>query len=109
MKKNIKIKLNDTQNLTIAIIKYNKIIYKEENTKVIIDIKNQIMQRSNEQYDILFVFNKNIKTKGYIHLKNENTKFDLIIETIDIIINNNYIKIIYKLNEQIFIYELEVL
>lgn len=86
----------------------NKITYYEDDIKVSLILEDSIsLKRSNEEYEIELIFNKEKETVGKYLLKKDNLSLPLYIITDKIIVGNNLIEINYQLNEEVFLFKLE--
>lgn len=104
---NIKTSLNtinemsaNISNEIIGEITDKKLIYNEGEIKVIIEIFDDqiIMSRINDDYIIKMVFIKNSITEGLYDIKDVDVKFNLAVETNELIIEDGKIYIDYHLN-----------
>lgn len=104
---NIKTSLNtinemsaNISNEIIGEITDKKLIYNEGEIKVIIEIFDDqiIMSRINDDYIIKMVFIKNSITEGLYDIKDVDVKFNLVVETNELIIEDGKIYIDYHLN-----------
>lgn len=86
----------------------NLITYYDDGVKVNIILGDEItLKRSNDEYEILLIFNENSKTDGKYLLKKDNLFLPLYIITDKIIVGNNLLIINYRLNEEIYEFKLE--
>lgn len=86
----------------------NLITYYDDGVKVNIILGDEItLKRSNDEYEILLIFNENSKTDGKYFLKKDNLFLPLYINTDKIIVGNNLLIINYKLNDEIYEFKLE--
>ena len=93
---------------TNVIIQDNFLKYKEkDNTTMIIDTKNNILVRENNNIKIEIPFSKNNKTIGRINLKEMNKVLNVEVKTNKIEKENNNIEINYEIEKQKFIYNME--
>ena len=91
-----------------AIIEDDKIKYKEkDNTTVIYDYKSQVLKRKNDKINMLYLFEKDKKTEGFIEIKGMNNKIKIEIKTIIIKRKNYDIEIQYEIENQKFQYQIE--
>ncbi len=110
-KKLIKTRLKNSEetiNLEVnAIINDNKIVYKDKDVTntVIINNDNIDLIRKNDEYQLSMNFSKN-KSQCEYKLLNIDRILNMDIETINIDIKDNYVFIKYKLNDEIFEYEI---
>lgn len=104
---NIKTSLNtinemsaNINNEIIGEITDKKLIYNEGEIKVIIEIFDDqiIMSRINDDYIIKMLFIKNSITEGLYDIKDIDVKFNLAVETNELIIEEGRIYIDYHLN-----------
>lgn len=106
-KTKLKVKINDLENIVNStinndIIKYNEI----DNTKVSYDLNKNILERDNDDLHMIYDFNNK---KGTILIKEMNRELELSIENINIERDKNNIKVNYSIENNDYIYELEVL
>lgn len=95
----IKATVNDEKFLFKGIKKENKIIYKDNDVSVIIDISNIIiLTRENLDFKINLIFDKKENTKGVYLLKSSNNYLELQIKTEKLVVLENSIEIIYNIN-----------
>lgn len=113
-KRKIKISLKNNDEVIeselSALIIDNKIKYIDNDILVNIDINNDyiIMKRENNEYQLILVFKNKMKTTGSYLLKENNVQFELDILTNDLIIEKEFISIIYEINNESKEYELEI-
>lgn len=111
-KKLIKTRLKNSEetiNLQVnAIINDNKILYKDKDVTntVIIDDNSVDIIRKNDEYQLSMKFSKNSSQCTYKLLKLDRI-LNMDIETINLDIKDNYLFIKYKLNDEIFEYEIK--
>ena len=111
---NIEIKLKtDEQNIIQnieATVNGNIIRYNDSNIEVTVkkDKNNITMIRENNEYRLKLKFNKNKKEIGNYLLKDNNMLLNLEILTKELIIKEDYIYILYELNEEIREFELSI-
>ena len=79
-----------------------------EKTVNIYDYKNNILKRDNEKIYLELKFDMKKKTIGTLEIKDLNKKIELDIETKKLIKNDKLIEIRYILNDEEFIYKIEV-
>lgn len=112
MKVNIKTKLlsqNKKDNYTIiGNLNDNKLFYKEDNTNVTFDLKNNILIRDNESIYMEYKFKKKETTNNYILIKELSDKVYMNIITNLLEKGKGYIRIEYKIieSEETFYYEI---
>ena len=95
----IKATINDEKFLFKGIKKQNKIIYKDNDILVTIDITNIIiLTRENFDFKLNLIFDKNKNTIGTYLLKTSNNYLELQIKTEKIVVEQNSIEIIYNIN-----------
>ena len=93
---------------TNAIIQENIIKYKEnKETVVILDKNSNKLTRENNEIYMNYLFDISKKTQGTLLVKELNRKLSLEIETKKIIKKENYIEIIFKVEDEYFQYYLE--
>ena len=113
-KKKIQISLKNNNEVTksdlSALIIDNNIKYIDNDIIVNININNDIiiMKRENNEYQLILEFKNKKKTTGSYLLKNNNIQFDLEILTNNLIIEDNFISIIYEINNEVKEYELKI-
>ena len=113
-KRKIKISLKNNEEVIeselSALIIDNKIKYIDNDILVNIDINNDyiIMKRENNEYQLILEFKNKKKTTGSYLLKENNVQFELDILTNDLIIEKEFISIIYEINNENKKYELEI-
>lgn len=113
-KRKIKISLKNNEEVIeselSALIIDNKIKYIDNDILVNIDINNDyiIMKRENNEYQLILEFRNKKKTTGSYLLKENNIQFELDILTNDLIIEKEFISIIYEINNENKKYELEI-
>ena len=102
---------DDNLNIDIQGIKIdNKIIYKENDIHVTLLIENNkiTMKRATPEYIIELYFDKNESTLSKYYFIGGNKIFNLNTNTKEININNNIIEIKYVLEDNEFLYTLEM-
>lgn len=103
----LKVKIDNTENIVNYSIDSEVINYKEiDNTTVYYDLNNNILIRDNDDIHMIYDFNNK---KGTILIKEMDREIELLIENIDIERNKNNVKVSYSIENNDFIYELEVL
>lgn len=111
-----KIKINvtiknkeDNQKYDVTSIFQEDILkYKEKNsTKVIFDYKKNILVRENNELRMEYYFDSGKKTKGLIEIKELNKKIEVEIETKKIERKNNDIEILFRIENDDFLYKIE--
>lgn len=113
-KRKIKISLKNNDEVIeselSALIIDNNIKYIDNDIIVNININNDIiiMKRENNEYQLILEFKNKKKTTGSYLLKNNNIQFDLEILTNNLIIEDNFISIIYEINNEVKEYELKI-
>lgn len=86
----------------------NTITFYDDGIKVSITLGDEVtLKRSNDDYEILLVFNENSKTDGKYLSKKDNLFLPLYIITDKIIVGNNLLIINYCLNDEIYEFKLE--
>ena len=108
MKLKIKVTTNDEINIYDSIKTDNKIIYGDKTFKVMLDLKNQILEKQTLEYKIKLSFKNDRKTEGYLNINNN--KLALEILTNDIKISDDLVLIDYEIittNEKV-LYKVEV-
>lgn len=94
MKIKLNIKLNDTSYQVNAIKNNNEYIYKYENNIIIINKENKTIKVKNkDSINIMYLDKK----YGIINIKKQKIKYNFDIIKLNIL--NNYILIIYKIDE----------
>ncbi len=95
---------------TNAIIQDERILYQEpDQTKTQYSFKNNILVRENKDIRMEYTFIKKKTTEGIIYLKDYNKEIRILINTKKIDKKDNNIKIQYKVDNNEFIYEIEVI
>lgn len=113
-KRKIKISLKNSDEVIeselSALIIDNTIKYIDNDIIVSINIDNDyiIMKRENSEYQLILEFKNKRKTTGSYLLKENNIQFDLEILTNDLIIKDEFISIVYEINNENKKYELEI-
>lgn len=103
----IKVRIDNTENIVDYTISDEVINYKEiDNTTVYYDLNNNILIRDNNDIHMIYDFNNK---KGNILIKEMDRELELLIENIDIERNKNNVKVSYSIENNDFLYELEVL
>ncbi len=93
---------------TNGIIQENKLKYKDnDSTMMIYDYEKQILFRENNELKITYPFSLKEKTIGIIELKDLNQLLNVEIETKKINRKKNDIEIEYRMENQIFRYQVE--
>jgi len=96
---------NEKKEYNIRGIYSDKIIkYMEQDTLMIIDLKNYTLERSNNDYKINFDFKKN-----KVYLNEDDRNFTLDIDLIEIKVLDNYFKVKYKIVDDCFELEVKVI
>ena len=115
MKKfNIKVNIESTETNTsynaVAIIEEDMIKYIEiDNTNVILDIKNNILNRENEKIKMKLEFNIEEITINEIYLKDLNSTISIMVKTKEIIKRDKFYKVEYEIiDNDNFKYSIEV-
>ena len=103
----IKVRIDNIENIVDYTIDSEVINYKElDNTVVYYDLKNNILIRDNDDLHMIYDFNNK---KGTILIKETDRELELSIENIDIERNKNNVRVSYTIENNDFLYELEVL
>ena len=103
----IKVKIDNTENTVDYSIDSEVINYKElDNTNTYYDLKNNILIRDNDDLHMIYDFNNK---KGTILIKEFDRKVEVLIDNIDIERNKNNVRVSYSIENNDFLYELEVL
>lgn len=103
----LKVRIDNTENIVDYSIDSEVINYKEiDNTNVYYDLNNNILIRDNDDIHMIYDFNNK---KGNILIKGMDRELELLIENIDIERNKNNVKVSYSIENNDFLYELEVL
>ncbi len=103
----IKVKIDNIENIVDYSIDSEVINYKEiDNTNVYYDLKNNILIRDNDDIHMIYDFNNK---KGTILIKEFDRELEVLIENIDIERNKNNVRVSYSIENNDFLYELEVL
>ena len=103
----IKVIIDNAENIVDCsiideVIKYNEL----DNTSTYYDLKENILIRDNDDIHMIYDFNNK---KGSILIKEMDRELELSLENVDIERNKNNIKVNYSIENNDFIYELEVL
>lgn len=103
---------NNSNEVNITIYEDKNYLYYVDNDKEktvnIYDYKNNILKRDNKEIYLELKFELNKKTKGVMEIKELNKKIDLDIETKMLSITDKLIEIKYMLNDEEFLYKIEV-
>ncbi len=103
----IKVKIDNVENIVDYSIDSEVINYKEvDNTNVYYDLKSNILIRDNDEIHMIYDFNNK---KGNILIKEYDKEIEVLIENIDIERNKNNVRVSYSIENNDFLYELEVL
>ena len=103
----IKVKIDNTENIVDYTIDSEVINYKElDNTNTYYDLKNNILIRDNDDLHMIYDFNNK---KGAILIKEFDRDVEVLIDNIDIERNKNNVRVSYSIENNDFLYELEVL
>ena len=103
----IKIKIDNTENIVNCSIDSEVINYKEiDNTTVYYDLNSNILIRDNDDLHMIYDFNNK---KGTILIKEFDREIEVLIDNIDIERNKNNVRVNYSIENNDFLYELEVL
>lgn len=103
----IKVKIDNTENIVDYTIDSEVINYKElDNTNTYYDLKNNILIRDNDDLHMIYDFNNK---KGTILIKEFDREVEVLIDNIDIERNKNNVRVSYSIENNDFLYELEVL
>lgn len=102
---------NTCDNFNIpAIINKNKINYIFNNTKHIIHINNNeiILLRENKDMKNILTFSKNRSILSEYIIKSNNIQVDILVETIDLLIEEDLIYVQYKIPDSNCVYEYRI-
>ena len=103
----IKVKIDNAENTVDYSIDSEVINYKElDNTNTYYDLKNNILIRDNDDLHMIYDFNNK---KGTILIKEFDREVGVLIDNIDIERNKNNVRVSYSIENNDFLYELEVL
>ena len=103
----IKVKIDNTENIVEYSLDSEVINYKElDNTNTYYDLKNNILIRDNDDLHMIYDFNNK---KGTILIKEFDRELEVLIDNIDIERNKNNVRVNYTIENNDFLYELEVL
>ena len=103
----IKVKIDNTENIVNCSIDSKVINYKEmDNTTVYYDLNSNILIRDNDDLHMIYDFNNK---KGTILIKEFDREIEVLIDNIDIERNKNNVRVNYSIENNDFLYELEVL
>ncbi len=87
-------------------IKNEKLNYREKDgTNVLLNLKEKVLIRENEKFFMEFFFEKEIIS---IYLKEERKNIEIPIITNQLEMNDNRIKVIYKIENQAYCYEMRM-
>ena len=93
-----------------AIYQDNIFKYQEDQkTKVILDLDKQILLRENKELKMKYIFQENKETDGIIESKELSKRIKVKIKTKKIERKENDIKITFQVEDQSFLYHIEVL
>ncbi len=113
MKANIKIKIKTNnkqkENNYKAIVSNDYSVFKyieEDTTKTVFDMNKNVLSRENDELYMEYFFDKN---KGKVYIKEIDKEFLIDLKKVKVDRKDNNIKISYNIDEDKFIYELEVL
>ena len=82
--------------------------YEKSKTKVIYDYKENALIRENDDINMLYTFNKNKPTIGKILVKELNKELHVKIKTKELKKKDYNLEIKFKVEDQNFIYKIEV-
>lgn len=102
---------NTCDNFNIpAIINKNKINYIFNDTKHIIHINNNeiILLRENKDMKNILTFSKNRSILSEYIIKSNNIQVDILVETIDLLIEEDLIYVQYKIPDSNCVYEYRI-
>ena len=103
----IKVKIDNIENIVDYTIDSEVINYKElDNTNTYYDLNNNILIRDNDDLHMIYDFNNK---KGTILIKEFDREVEVLIDNIDIERNKNNVRVSYSIENNDFLYELEVL
>ena len=103
----IKVKIDNIEDIVEYSIDSEVINYKElDNTNTYYDLNNNILIRDNDDLHMIYDFNNK---KGTILIKEFDREVEVLIENIDIERNKNNVRVNYSIENNDFLYELEVL
>lgn len=94
---------------TNVIIENNIIKYRDDKAITKIDLNIPSITRDNKEYKIVYTFSENKKTIGTITIKDIKNVIDVEIITNKIMINDDNIEIEYKMNNEKFLFKMEVM
>ncbi len=93
---------------TIAILQDEMLKYQEEDqTKVILNLKNYSLKRENDKINMYYLFQKGKETKGIIKIKEYEKNLDIKIKTTKLERKNKNIEIKYIIENEEFLYKIE--
>ena len=103
----IKVRIDNVENIVDYTIDSEVINYKElDNTNTYYDLNNNILIRDNDDLHMIYDFNNK---KGTILIKEFDREVEVLIDNIDIERNKNNVRVSYSIENNDFLYELEVL
>ena len=106
-KTKLKVRIDNTEYIVNYSIDKEIISYKElDNTLVNYDLDKNILIRDNDEIHMIYDFNN--KT-GSILIKEMDRELEILIEDIDVERDKNNIKVNYSIENNDYMYELEVL
>lgn len=90
-----------------GILNFNKIMYFDNDIKMIIDLENKIMYRIKDKEEIILNFND---LKCTIYDKMNNINLEMEIDVLKIEVDNERFYVKYRLNEnEICVYEIKII
>ena len=103
----IRVKINDLETIVDSNIDNSIIKYMEpDNTSVFYDLNKNILERDNEDIHMIYDFNNK---NGSILVKDIEKELEISIENILIDRDNNNVRVNYSIENDDFLYEVEVL
>lgn len=109
IKTSLKNDIEDIKDEVISKVDNDKITYYEKNkTKVTYDYKENRLTRDNDDINMVYTFNKSKLTTGKILVKELNRKLHVKIKTKELKRNDYNLEIKFKVEDQNFIYKIEV-
>ena len=98
---------NNYEVLSVGTINKNIISYVDNDVLVQIDLSDNIMKRTSDDYELILNFFKGKETSSILNMKGLGQNIDMKLYTIDIIKSEGYYFVNYELNDdELFKFEL---